>query len=539
MAEERTVKEIISSSKMDEETADRVIEDYNAGDLSIEGVKTAAEVSDICNDPYIMHEVVSRLEDGFSKDQIMKASNEFELANDEDGFLQDIASDRIPEIYNAIEDGFSDKQIDFLEGRDSGHDPRSLLSSLDADTLRKFREGLKNGLELDDAKEIIQTFTSDDDITRQINEKVEQIRQKRINQTLDAVKESVKSIKDSKIRDFYVQMAEMNAEESKYNYYGDQDSTDAKAFYIKKDDLSREFADYIIKKTDSMSKDELKTFREENNLNMYYINTSEIESQYQADYYDKIKVILPGDERTEFTILPPLLEQEKRFGLETAMTRLDYAADITPYYYDRVEAYGIGIEPEDYEEDEDRVYYANPIEGFLAASNIDLSIIKDSDSKTFRDTLNSVIKIDEFINNWKCDIKSYDEYDTIQYGMIKMDDGKYLTIEGDDASETAFLNMAVSKENKVKIYERIVEREKEAQKSQTSREALVKALVNARDEVKAQEKGTEQTKGEEPKTFLGDIERVHKEMGVKDNIASMSKAREDKNKEDKVDPNDD
>lgn len=289
MAEERTVEEIISSSKMDEETTDRVIEDYNAGDLSIESVKTAAEVSDICNDPYIMNEVVSRLEDGFSKDQIMKASNEFELANDEDGFLQDIASDRIPEIYNAIEDGFSDKQIDFLEGRDSGHDPGSLLSSLDADTLRKFREGLKNGLELDDAKEIIQTFTSDDDITRQINEKVEQIRQKRINQTLDAVKESVKSIKDSKIRDFYVQMAEMNAEESKYNYYGDQDSTDAKAFYIKKDDLSREFADYIIKKTDSMSKDELKTFREENNLNMYYINTSEIESQYQADYYDKIR----------------------------------------------------------------------------------------------------------------------------------------------------------------------------------------------------------------------------------------------------------
>lgn len=534
MAEERTVEEIISSSKMDEETADRVIEDYNAGDLSIESVKTAAEVSDICNDPYIMHEVVSRLEDGFSKDQIMKASNEFELANDEDEFLQDIASDRIQGLYSAISNGITDEQIDFLEGKDREHDPDDLLRSAMPDFFLKFSHGFENGLELDDAKEIIQTFTSDDDITRQINEKVEQIRQKRINQTLDTVKEGVKSIKDSKIRDFYVQMAEMNAEESKYNYYGDQDSTDAKAFYVKKDDLSREFADYITKKTDSMSKDELKTFREENNLNMYYINTSEIESQYQADYYDKIKVILPGDERTEFTILPPLLEREKRFGLETAMTRLDYAADISPYYYDRVEAYDIGIEPEDYEEDEDRVYYANPIEGFLAASNIDLSIIKDSDSKTFRDALNSAIKFDEFINNRECDITDYEEYDS-----VKLDNGKYFTIIGDDASETAFLNMAVSKENKVKIYERIVEREKEAQKSQTSREALVKALVNARDEVKAQEKGTEQTKGEEPKTFLGDIERVHKEMGVKDNIASMSKAREDKNKEDKVDPNDD
>lgn len=105
------------------------------------------------------------------------------------------------------------------------------------------------------------------------------------------------------------------------------------------------------------------------------------------------------------------------------------------------------------------------------------------------------------------------------------------SVKGKSRSQKSLCDMPLSEQ-----IEAVLEA---VRKSQTSREALVKALVNARDEVKAQEKGTEQTKGEEPKTFLGDIERVHKEMGVKDNIASMSKAREDKNKEDKVDPNDD
>ena len=76
----------------------------------------------------------------------------------------------------------------------------------------------------------------------------------------------------------------------------------------------------------------------------------------------------------------------------------------------------------------------------------------------------------------------------------------------------------------------------------TIKAQLVKKIIEVRDIAKAHDKREEkeQTK-EEPKTLENTIKKTYKEMGIKDGISSISSKRKekDKNKKDRVDPNDD